>query len=185
MARGTGLTGPLYNSNPEPLDSRTWFETLDQMRQEIPDNHRFKGQKFVIKNPPVEDSPGGEPREYWFIEDFVPRPPPLGGPIVPQPVLYQVSGEEVNLDEHNDDIKAHQILQDNVNKKLNNIAGDTIMASNKDDFPHKNFDGSPMTVNQYSDRQPNPWVGRLSDFEKVPEIFDYTENQLFDVSYLH
>ena len=53
-----------------PLDQNTLFESLEQVNIQdmnigIPNNQRFKGQKFTVKN-----GPNGKPTEYWFIKDY-------------------------------------------------------------------------------------------------------------------
>jgi len=86
MANITGFTSP-WNSNrwvnnAEPLDAKTIFDDLEQAEQQIDKTHRFKGQKFVIKNIYKEDEYGDYildeknerinigPLVYWFIQDY-------------------------------------------------------------------------------------------------------------------
>jgi len=112
---------------------------------------RYVGQKFMIQNPPTEDSPDGSPREYWFkngIEDsdLILYMPDIEIPEVDlEPVMTAISNNRTNIT--------------NNTSRLNSLSGETIPASLRDEFPYLGKKGRGLSVNEYADRAPqSPFV---------------------------
>jgi hypothetical protein len=125
MVDGQSLGSKRYYENAGPLDSKTYFEnltdacgpeTIDKTRilGKLEPHLRVKGLKFVVRDNKGDGT--GEPVEYWFTEDYSAgtwTPSGVTGRKIPQPVLYKAEAERG--------------------------AGDTLNASDKDDFPYKPF----------------------------------------------
>jgi len=194
MAIGSELNSGYWITQPKPLDTKTYFENLDEacgpetspedlrIAGHLSPGLRAKGLKFVVR-----DNGNGEPAEYWFIDDYQePKTEYLSEPpwmittpaFIPQPVLYQPEIPEFDLTAHNADENAHGPIR----QKIQEVAGDTHFASNAPGFKYTNPDGSKMTINQYGDRQPEAWTGSykkfndeiLKNIEKGVSSFDGT-----------
>jgi len=91
------FTVPYMDNNwlnrPAPLDAKTIFKDFDQLNEQLPGNIRFKGQKFIIQNPPGEYGEG--PKEFWFVDDYI-----EGGP---EKNIWTFDDANKGLDEENEE----------------------------------------------------------------------------------
>jgi hypothetical protein len=140
----------------QPLDAKTLFVTLEAACGQntmtdfggLNPTLRFKGQKFTIQNPPD----GNGPKDYWFTESFVSRPPPQGGPIIPVPVPYEPGGGTGSDIDKSD------------------LTGDKLYAQHGTVTPENTFEnvgGGKMTINQYADRQPGAKIYTTTEFDSI------------------
>ncbi|MDR2964692.1 MAG: hypothetical protein LBU88_02835 [Treponema sp.] len=82
----------------QPVDAKGLFDSLEQAKEQIPGNTRFKGQKFTVRG-----NDGEQPQEFWFIKDYIPavrQPTPpfaiIEPEFVPDPVPYLPEVEGYN-----------------------------------------------------------------------------------------
>jgi len=189
----------IYVERPQPLDAKTLFNTLEDALNIIAPNQRFKGQDFTIKNPPLSDSPNGEPKKYWFIEDYQEAggeelwwdeaeeggPPPIeegwyteddwdgwwSRQEIPEIVPQPVLYLQPVSSGGPVDLSAHNADEEAHQPIQDKLAGDILPASKVAGYV--NLDDSPMTVNDYANRMPGAWTGSKIKFQT--EILDNLE----------